>query len=132
MKINPLFIAAAVFNVLVGVPLLLAYPFVASLLQLHEPASVWSRIVAAIVILFAFAYWQVARQPSQYRPYVTLGMIGKLSFAAIIYRDWLYGETSPQLAALVTVDAIFALLFAAHLSRYRSHDGARQSARRID
>jgi hypothetical protein len=106
----------------VGLPLLLAYSFVATLLQLHEPAGVWSHIVAVIVILFGFAYWQVARQPLQYRPYVTLGMIGKLRFAAIIYRDWLYGETSPRLAALVTIDVVFALLFAVHLSRHRSLD----------
>ena len=105
-------------------PLLVAYPLVARLLQLHEPVSLWSRIVAAIVILFGFAYWQVARMPLQCRPYATLGMIGKLCFVAIIYWDWLFGEASARLAALVTVDLVFALLFGIYLSRSGSPDRA--------
>jgi hypothetical protein len=119
MKTSPLFAAAAAFNLLVGVPLLIAYPMAATLFDLRGPATVWSRLVAAIVILFGFAYWQVARRPLQYRPYATLGMIGKLCFVAIIYRDWIYGEASVRLAALVTVDLVFAVLFALYLRRHR-------------
>jgi len=39
------------------------------------------RSVATMMIALGFAYWQVAREPLRYRPYVTLGMIGKLCFA---------------------------------------------------
>jgi hypothetical protein len=44
-------------------------------------------------------------------------MIGKLCFVAIIYRDWIYGEASARLAALVTIDLVFAVLFALYLRR---------------
>jgi hypothetical protein len=111
MQARPLFPVAAAFNVMVGAPMLLAYPMSASLLRIEGPPTVWYHICAAIVLVFGYAYWCISQDPVRYRPYVPLGVIGKLAFVAVIYWHWLAGDASPRLAALVTLDLVFALLF---------------------
>lgn len=125
MKARPLFSIAALFNLVVGIPMLVAYPTVARLLQLEGPPTVWYHIAAAIVVIFGLAYWSIGRDPVKFRPYVLLGIVGKLAFVAIIYGHWLAGDVSVRLAVLVTGDLIFTLLFIAYL---RSSPSARQSA----
>lgn len=120
MKARPLFSIAALFNFLVGVPMLVAYSTFARLLQLEGPPTVWFHIAAAIVVIFGFAYWSIARDPVKFRPYVMLGIVGKLAFVAIIYGHWLAGNISGRGAVLVTGDLIFALLFIAYLRSSRS------------
>ncbi|HVN43574.1 MAG TPA: hypothetical protein VMT50_12385 [Steroidobacteraceae bacterium] len=115
MNPRALFTAAAAFNVLVGVPMLVAYPLVASLLGLEGPPTVWYHIAAAIVLIYGYAYACVARDPHRYRPYVVLGILGKLSFVAAIYGHWVAGSASGRCALLVTVDLLFAILFFAYL-----------------
>ncbi len=119
MKARPLFSVAALFNLVVGIPMLVAYPTVARLLQLEGPPTVWFHIAAAVVVIFGFAYWSIARDPVKFRPYVMLGIVGKLAFVAIIYGHWLAGDVSIRGAVLVTGDLIFALLFIAYLRASR-------------
>ena len=121
MKARPLFSVAALFNLVVGIPMLVAYPTVARLLQLEGPPTVWFHIAAAVVVIFGFAYWSIARDPIKFRPYVMLGIVGKLAFVAIIYGHWLIvGDVSGRSAVLVTGDLIFALLFINYLRGSRS------------
>jgi hypothetical protein len=120
MKPGPLFTVAALFNFLVGIPMLVAYPLVARLLQLEGPPTVWFHIAAAAVVMFGGAYWCIARDPARFRPYVYLGIIGKLAFVAIIYGHWMTGSASGRTAMLVTADLVFALLFMAYLRGSRS------------
>jgi hypothetical protein len=112
---RPLFTVAAVFNLLVGVPMLVAYPVVARMLALQGPPTVWFHIVACVVVLFGWVYWQIARDPVQFRPYVVLGIVAKSLFVVVIYGHWLAGDVSGRVAALVTADLVFALVFAAYL-----------------
>ena len=120
MSERPLFLTAACFNWVVGLSLLVSYPLTARLLELPGPPTVWLHLVAAIVVLFGFAYWLVAKQPERYRPFVGLGAAGKLAFAAIIYYHWLFGDAPTRLAMLVNVDLVFALLFLRHLTSSRT------------
>jgi hypothetical protein len=115
VKARPLFSIAALFNLVVGIPMLVAYPTVARLLQLEGPPTVWFHIAAAVVVIFGFAYWSIARDPVKFRPYVMLGIVGKLAFVAVIYGHWLAGDVSGRSAVLVSGDLIFALLFFAYL-----------------
>ena len=115
MNERVLFVPAAIFNWVVGISILGGYSLVARLLELSGPPTVWVHLVAAIVILFGFAYWFVAAQPQRYRPFVGLGGVGKLAFVGVIYYHWLLGDASPRLAMLVTVDLVFALLFFRYL-----------------
>ena len=115
MKARPLFAIAALFNFLVGIPMLVAYPLVARLLGLEGPPTVWFHIAAAIVIVFGYAYARIAQDPVKYRPYVMLGAIAKLAFVVVIYGHWLNGTAPGRVALLVTADLVFALLFAGYL-----------------
>jgi hypothetical protein len=115
MKAGPLFHIAAVFNFLVGIPMLVAYPAVARLLGLEGPPTVWFHIAALVVVIFGGAYWCIARDPVKFRPYVHLGIVAKLAFVAAIYGHWLAGGASGRTALLVTADLVFALLFVAYL-----------------
>ena len=111
MRTRPLFRSAAAFNVIVGLPMLVAYPAVARLLGLEGPPTVWFHLAAGAVLLFGWAYWQIARDPVRNRPYVALGIVGKLAFAGIIYGHRLAGTATTATAVLVTVDVVYALLF---------------------
>jgi FtsH-binding integral membrane protein len=117
MNARKLFTVAAVFNLLVGVPMLVAYPVVAKLLALQGPPTAWFHIAGAVVVLFGYVYWKIARDPAQFRPFVMLGIIAKMLFVVVIYGHWLAGDLSGRVALLVTVDLVFALLFAAYLRR---------------
>ena len=117
MTHRTLFTTAAIFNWLVGVPMLAAYPWVASLLALQGPPTVWYHITAGVVVIFGYAYWKIAQDPVTYRPYVVMGILGKLLFVVVIYAHWLAGDVSARVAVLVTADLVFAGLFAAALRR---------------
>ena len=115
MKAKPLFAIAALFNFLVGIPMLVAYAPLARLLGLEGPPTVWFHVAAAIVIVFGYAYARIAQDPVRYRPYVLLGAIAKLALVVVIYGHWLHGTVPGPVALLVTADLVFALLFAAYL-----------------
>lgn len=117
MNARALFTVAAIFNVVVGVAMLLAYDALAPWLGLPPQPTVWVHLVALIVLVFGYAYWRVARDPRRFREYVVLGMVAKLGFVAVIYGHFLAGDATAMLAALVTADLVFAGLFGAHLKR---------------
>ena len=115
MNANPLFRIASIFNILVGGGLLLAYPWLAPILGIDGPPTVWFHITVGIVLIFGYAYGCISLNPRRYRPYVLLGAIGKLTFAVVIYAHWLRGTAPAALAMIVTADVVFAALFVAYL-----------------
>ncbi len=112
-----LFRVAAAFNLLVGLPMLVAWPTVAGLIGIATPRTVFTDIVAAIVALFGWVYWRIAEDPVGCRPYVLLGILGKLAFVAVIYVNYALGSALAGLALLVTADLVFAISFARWLRR---------------
>lgn len=119
MQAKPLFQVAALFNFAVGIPLMLAYPAVAPLLGMPPSPGVFFHVAIGIVLVFGYAYWCISRDPVQYRPYVVLGVLGKMVFVVAIYGHWLAGSASSPMAVLVTGDLIFAVLFVRYLRATR-------------
>jgi hypothetical protein len=115
LNARALFTVAAIFNVTVGVAMLLAYDALAPWLGLPPEPTVWVHLVALIVLVFGYAYWRVSMDPRRFRDYIVLGIVGKLAFVAVIYGHFLAGDATAMLAALVTADLVFAVLFGAHL-----------------
>jgi hypothetical protein len=115
MNAKPLFTVAAVFNVLVGLGILLGYSRLAPLLGFPPQPTVWIHIIALVVLVFGYAYWRVAMDPARFREYVRLGILGKLAFVAAIYGHFLNGSATGALAILVSADLLFAVLFGAYL-----------------
>ena len=117
MNARALFTVAAIFNAVVGLAMLLAYDLMVPWLGFPPRPTVWIHIIALIVLVFGYAYWRIARDPSRFREYVVLGIAGKLAFVVAIYSHFLAGDATAALATLVTADLIFAGLFAAYLAR---------------
>jgi hypothetical protein len=108
-----LFTSAALFNWLVGVSLLAMPASLSAQFGIPWPwESALAQMGCLAVVLFGWAYWKVARDPDRYRPYVTPGIIGKALTVVVLYGNWLGGNLPSWLAALSTVDAIYAVLFA--------------------
>ena len=119
MNARPLFTVAAIFNVLVGLGMLLAYGSLAPLLGFPPRPTVWIHIVAFAVLIFGYAYWRIATDPERFHEYIMLGIIGKLAFVVVIYGHFLAGDATPALALLVTADLVFAGLFGTYLGKTR-------------
>jgi len=117
LNARPLFTIAAIFNAVVGLAMLLAYDLLLPWLGFPPRPTVWIHIIALIVLVFGYAYWRIARDPSRFREYVVLGIAGKLAFVVAIYGHFLAGDATAALATLVTADLIFSGLFAAYLAR---------------
>jgi hypothetical protein len=108
-----LFISAAWFNILAGLPLLVAMGTVAGLmgLQLNPTAVLFIHITAGLIVLFGGVYWMIARDPVRYRPYIPLGIILKVLVIVVVYGHWLSGSIPWPLPALAFGDVIYAVLF---------------------
>lgn len=124
MNARPLFTVAAIFNVIVGLGMLLAYDALAPLLGFPPQPTVWIHIVAFVVLIFGYVYWRIGTDPVRFREYIVLGVVGKLAFVTVIYGHFLAGDATAALAALVTGDLVFAGLFGAYLNRTPA-DGSR-------
>ncbi|MBK5356586.1 hypothetical protein JFU37_29485 [Pseudomonas sp. TH41] len=116
-----LFGSAAGFNVLAGLPFLVALQPVAALmgLQVTPTSALFIQITMALVVMFGWAYWMISRDPVRYRPYIVLGILLKILVVAVIYGHWLAGNIPWPLPVLASGDIIFALLFWRYLSSTR-------------
>lgn len=113
MSHRPLFVFAAFFNWSVGVPFFFFAPQIARVIGMRPIPSdtLFVQISAAAIILFGWAYWMIGRDPVTYRPYILLGMIGKITFVALIYANWAAGTTNWPLPAIALGDLVFTGLF---------------------
>jgi hypothetical protein len=118
-----LFGTAALFNVLVGLNLvLLRYWFQSPALHLDPIGGtnlVLANLAGLLVISFGYAYARVAGDPVKFRPYIHLGAIGKLLAVAGTVWPWWIGAVPWKLPALVGIDLIYAVLFLDYLRRTR-------------
>lgn len=108
-----LFKSAACFNILAGMSFLAAPQRFTELmgLAMNQTATLFGQILFSVVVLFGWAYWMIAVDPLRYRTHIVLGILGKSIFVVIIYGHWLAGNIPWPLAAVVTGDTIYALLF---------------------
>jgi hypothetical protein len=114
-----LFKTAACFNVLAGLPWLVALHPVANLMGLEITAAgaLFIQITMAVVVIFGWAYWMIGRDPVRYRPYIALGLMLKIMVVALIYGHWLAGNIPWPLPVLASGDIVFAALFWRYLVR---------------
>lgn len=118
---NGLFKSAACFNVLAGLPFLVAMAPVANLmgLEVTPTSALFIQITMALVVIFGWAYWMISCDPVRFRPYIVLGIVLKIMVVAIIWGHWLAGSISWPLPVLASGDIVYALLFWRYLSGTR-------------
>lgn len=116
-----LFIPAALFNWSVAASLLLFSDSIGPLLHL-DPASgtnlAMRDVCMLLIALFGFAYWQIGSDPTRFRPYIELGILGKALVVLAICGHWLAEHIGWQLPAVAFGDVVFALLFWNFLRSY--------------
>ncbi len=115
-----LFGIAALFNFGVAAALWFQPPQFMTLLQLDPVTGtnvVLVKIAAGTIAIFGYAYWRVAGDPQMYRPFIGLGVIGKLAVVVIAASSWWLGEIGWQLPGLAGGDLLFAALFLDYLRR---------------
>jgi hypothetical protein len=108
-----LFVSAAGFNLLAGLPFLVAMDPVAATmgLQLNVAATLFAQITMGLVVVFGWVYWMISRDPVRYRPWILLGIILKIVVVVVIYGHWLLGNIPWPLPALASGDVLYAALF---------------------
>lgn len=106
----------------VAAALLLAWPLTQQLFQL-APAEGSNRLLvqlaAVLILAFGYAYFMVGVDPVRYRPYATLGMIGKLLVVAVALPVIVHSSQGYLLAWVAMGDLLFAILFAFFLKGSR-------------
>ena len=121
-RLNPrwLFGAAAAFNLAIGLSLLLARPVLTPLLGLDPITGtnlVTYYLTASFVTVFGYAYAQIAFDLERYRPYILLGLIGKLMAIVAMIAIWQFDRVPPAVPALAGCDALFGILFVVFLGQ---------------
>src|SRR3546814_2342308 len=111
---KPLFFVAAAFNVMVAAALMLGWPLIERLLQL-APADgsngLIVKIAAVLILTFGYAYFMVGLDPVRYRPYVSLGMIGKLLVVIVALPVIIAGRQGYLLNWLAMGDLLLAVMY---------------------
>ncbi|MGI9170404.1 MAG: hypothetical protein ACR2FH_09545 [Caulobacteraceae bacterium] len=118
-----LFGIAAAFNVAVGLSLLFLRPSLAPVLHLDPTTGtnlVLIDLVGGLIVLFGYAYARVAADPIRYRPFIHLGVIGKLIAVASAVTHWRAGQVFWALPLLASGDLAFVALFLLFLWRSRA------------
>jgi hypothetical protein len=121
-----LFGSAALVNLGAGLALLAGMQPLGALLglEINATAAVFYQMTMAIVLVFAWVFWMIARDPQQYRPFILLSVILKILVVAISSGHWLAGNISWQLPALLSIDILYAALF----WRYYQQQGRNRQA----
>lgn len=109
-----LFLIATLFNFIVGLSWLFAWPQVQGLMQL-APADGSNKLLinicAVLVLTFGYAYYMASRDPDKYRHYIVLGAIGKILVFITAVPVLINGGQGSLIALLAVGDFIFAGFF---------------------
>jgi len=110
-----LFRVAACFNFLVGLLFLFGRSAASGLTQL-DPATGTNELIAnaAAVLIFSFGlvYWVISSNPKLYRPFVLVGMAGKLLAVAVAAQFLLvHGSANWHTPSLAVGDLILVFAF---------------------
>lgn len=113
-----LFVAAAVFNLLVGLPLLIAPAMGPDILPLPAGDLIWPRLAGALIVVFGIGYFIVSRDLDRNRGIIGMGAFGKLLVVLILLIYWIKGTIGFWSFSISLIDLAFAILFIRFLIRY--------------
>jgi hypothetical protein len=111
------FVAAAIFNVLIGLPLLID-PAMIKLLPLPSGDFIWPRLAGGLIFMFGIGYWIVSQNLDRNRGIIGIGAAGKLLVVLVLLIYWFKGTIGFWGFAPSIVDLIFAVLFIRFLLRF--------------
>jgi hypothetical protein len=114
------FWVATVFNLLAGLPLLLAPDVMMMSLDVDVPADLlFHRFTGLLVVCFGALYALVAQDAVRFRPLVWLGIVGKVGVVALFTEAYVNGLVPFSLYAISLGDVAFVAGFIAFLMTTR-------------
>ncbi len=126
MLIRVLFLAAAAFEVTLGLAFLLAHERIFEWFDVKLPNHPgYLQFPAAVLLIFAWMFLVVALRPAARRHLIPYGILLKLSFAGVVFSHWWFtGVGVPGLwKPLAIIDLATAALFAwAYVTLVRGKD----------
>lgn len=110
--ISLLFAAAAIYDGVLGLAFIV---FPAALYQRFgvTPPNHWGYVefAAALLIVFALMFANIARRPAANRNLIPYGILLKVAYCAVVFRYWLTVEIPDMWKPWAVADVVFALLF---------------------
>lgn len=118
------FVAAALFNFLMGAPIFFAPAWSHRLAYVGEGQAAvlrfWSDFGFA-VLLIGYGYWMVSRDVTRNRGLVWLGVFAKLFDVVVLTWRWAHGDARPVVLLPAAIDGAFMVFFIVFLRSTRSH-----------
>ncbi|WP_439815490.1 hypothetical protein [Zavarzinia sp. CC-PAN008] len=115
-----LFWFAALFNLLVGLPMVLAPDMAAGMMGLPPPSPDYVlplRMLGACILVFGLSYVLIARDLDRMRPVIWLNIAGKLSVVALTAHAALGAGVPQDTIMAAGGDLLFVAAFLACLAR---------------
>ena len=114
--IRPLFYLAALYDFLLGLVFLLAYPAIYARFGVTLPNHPgYVQFGAAAIMIFGVGFWLVARAPERNRDIIKLGVLLKLAYAGVVLGYWFQGRIPAMWVPFAWADLGFMIAFVAAL-----------------
>ncbi len=112
MSWNAIFWLSALFNFIVGLPLLFRPAFFFSMVGMPPPSSLlFVQIAGLLIAVIGIGYGFAAVDPVRHRVMIVLGAIGKPVLPILFYLYYAAGEVPLDAFLLSWVDGSFGIVF---------------------
>lgn len=110
--IRNLFIAAAFYDVILGVVFLVAFKQIYAYFNIALPNhDGYVQFAACLVTIFGIGFWFVAQDPERNRNIIIMGILLKLSYSGVVFFHYVVGNLPPIWIPFAWFDTIFFVLF---------------------
>lgn len=118
--IRPLFVVAAVYDLLLGAAYFVAYKVLYGQFGVTLPNHPgYVHLPAALIFIFGVGFWFVARDPLRNRDIIKLGALMKLAFSGVVFGHLIFGSIPSMYIPFAVIDLLFLVAFVAALGALR-------------
>lgn len=110
--IRPLFVVAAIYDLVVGAVYFAAYRALYTAFGVTLPNHPgYVHLPAALIFIFGIGFWFVSRDPVRNRDLIKLGALMKLAFAGVVFGHLIFGSIPPMYVPFAVIDLAFLVAF---------------------
>ncbi len=111
-KTSIFFIVAALYDGILGISFLVAPRPLYDWLEMPEPEHLgYMQFGAALLVVFAIMFMNIARSPINNRNLIPYGILLKVSYCAVVFYHWFAGVISTPWKVFAVCDVLFGVLF---------------------
>jgi hypothetical protein len=110
--IRPLFRAAALYDILLGLGYGLGFKTLFKMFAITLPNhDAYVHLPAALILILGVGFWFVAQAPERNRDIIRLGVMMKLAFSIIVFGHLLLGAIPTMWVPFAVIDLLFMISF---------------------